>query len=128
RAGESINDWDQAILLNDGVKRQQFRAERIQALAKSGDYTKAAADLDALAKRRNLTTGALYEMARAAALCAPSAGEKYASSAMDWPDDIAALDYFNKPRTVELLKSESDFAALKKRSDFQALLKGLTRR
>jgi serine/threonine protein kinase len=128
RASESINDWDQAILLNDGVKRPQFRAERIQALAKSGDYTKAAADLDALARRRNLTTGALYEMARAAALCSPSAGERYATSAMDWLTDIAALDYFKRPRTVEMLKSEADFTALKKRTDFQALLKGLTRR
>ena len=127
RAADALKDWDQAVLLNDGVKRAQFQAERIQALTKAGQFIRAAVDLDALAKRRNLTAGALYEMARAAALCAPSAGEKYAVSAVEWLTDIAALDYFKNPRTREELKDEEDFAALRERNDFQSLMKGLAK-
>jgi hypothetical protein len=104
-----------------------YQALRAVTLARAGEFPKAAAELDVLAKRRNLTGDTYFEMARAAALCSTSVGEKEAARAVEWLNEAANGGYFRNRRNLQSLYDSADFEAIRKRADFEALVKNLAK-
>ena len=104
------------------AKRNRIQAERAQALAKAGQADKAAAELKALNDRHNLDSHAVYEMARAAALCAKTADDAHAERAVDWLNQCQAEGYFGPSRRGAQLRDEPDFAVIRGNEGCKALL------
>jgi tetratricopeptide (TPR) repeat protein len=135
RYREALADWDRALELDTGPKRQAIRIDRAAALAHTGQHDRAMAEVQDLAQGKALTPGDLYNVACIASLAADSArqdsrlspptreklAEQNALRAIELLKQAHAAGYFKDPAHVQLLKTDKDLDPLRARADFQQL-------
>jgi serine/threonine protein kinase/tetratricopeptide (TPR) repeat protein len=132
RPAESVQEYDRALVRDDGSKRSEIRVDRAAALAaQTGDHARAAAEAEELTRGDTVSGGTLYVAAGVYALASAAVKddaprqESYAARAVALLRRAQAADYFNDGGHVEDLKTDPDFAALRGREDYRALLKEL---
>ncbi len=139
RHAEAVADWDKAILLDTGARKDQFRLARAADLARLGDHARAAAEADALARSASLDADALYDLSRVHALAAAAARKDGKLTAAERDERVRhglrrgvgllerARDagYFKSASDVEALKSDKEFAPLRESADFAQVLREL---
>jgi tetratricopeptide (TPR) repeat protein len=134
RHAQALPDWDRALELDTGPRRQQYRVARARTLVRLGDHARATAEAKDLAGQQGLSGGRLYELAGIYALAAtaarketlPDAGnespaESYAARAVQLLRQAYDTGYFKPPERLAQLKKDTDFDALRGRMDFQRL-------
>jgi eukaryotic-like serine/threonine-protein kinase len=135
RHSEALPDWDRAVDLADGPDKLWGRLHRAVAIARVGDYARAAVEAEALAPLASTTGEALYELACAFALSADAAAhdpklptadqrrlaEEYAGKALELLQKSAATGYFKQPGNRDKLK-KPDWEVLRARPEFLKLL------
>jgi hemoglobin len=124
RHADAVADYGRAAELTDGAGRAPFAARHAVALARAGDHTRAAAEVDALADAPGLPAGALYNLAGACAIAAGGGGasaERRADRAVALLRQAVAKGY----KDVAHLRTDADWDPLRRRADFQTLLREL---
>jgi tetratricopeptide (TPR) repeat protein len=127
RHAEALRDFDRALALDDGQKRTTIRLQRAVALVRSGDYSRATAEAEALAAEQFVTAGTVYDAACVYALCAAAARrdtqrvERYASRAVA----LLRLAVGKGFKDAAHMKKDPDLESLRSREDFKRLINGL---
>jgi tetratricopeptide (TPR) repeat protein len=139
RHREAVAQWDQAVHLDTGRSRFFFRLRRADSLARAGDYLRAAAEAEDLARAAALPGGMLYELGCIHAVNAASAGrdatrplserdkraEEYARAAVALLRRAAATGNFRNQANVARVDSNADLSYLRDRADYQRFRTGL---
>jgi tetratricopeptide (TPR) repeat protein len=139
RSREGLKDYDRALALEDGPRRNLYRSLRAAALARLGEHSGAAAEARALAEQQSLEVDVIYNLACIYSLAAAAAGrdaqltgaeqakavEDYGGRGVAVLAKAAAAGLFQKPSDLEELKKDKDLDALRSRADFQKLLAAL---
>jgi serine/threonine-protein kinase len=142
RHAEALADWDKALALADGSRRDWLRRDRAFALVRANQVTTAVAEAEALAARGGKMGSFLYDAARIYALAAAatvSKGqpptpeqqrlvEQYAARAVVLLRQAETAGYFQDPAAVENMKRDGDLEALHGRDDYSRLVDDLTRK
>jgi hypothetical protein len=128
RFTESIAAWDKSMTLHTAFRNIQ-RAGRALALAGAGDHKAAITEAIVLSAEKQLTQAEYFDLARAYARCCRGNNlphpEELANSATKYLTKAKEKGYFDMPDTIDVLKNDSDFDALRGRPDFDALLQSL---
>jgi serine/threonine-protein kinase len=133
RHREAVADWDQAMPLDTGGARYFIRLKRADNLARGGDYRRASAEADDLARHESLPGATLYNLACIQAINAASAGrdasrplperdkrgEDRARAAVALLKRAAAAGLFGENANVGHLDNNPDLAALRDRDDYK---------
>jgi serine/threonine-protein kinase len=141
RHAEAIAACDRAIRLVDGVDRDRVRILRVLAIARSGDYARAAVEAETLAEGTSIPVGERsYDFACVDALVSAAArndpklepaerskrSEQLAARAMLLLDRSRIAGYFLDPGPVHRLLEDTDLDPLRARPDFQLLIMDAT--
>ena len=132
-------DWERAIELDTGQRRQFLRRRLGFSLARAGDHVRAAREAKALAKAAKEKGSALYSVARIYSLSAAVAAQdksleqtkrskladEYALYAIDLLKRAQAAGFFKATAKVEQMKKDADLDSLRMRADFKKLLSEL---
>jgi serine/threonine protein kinase len=129
RHAEAVRDWDRAIALADGERRELFKSRRALSL---GDHVQAVALVQEQAQAKGVNNKTLYKCARICAIAATAVKEdsglreRYAGQAVELLRRAIAAGYTGVhhpgPGTDEA------FGSLRGREEFQTLLKQLKAR
>jgi hypothetical protein len=107
-----------------------IRLQRAFALIRSGDYSRATAEADALAAEKGATADTVYDTACVCALCAAAARgdkqrvERYAFQAVELLRRAVGKGYQNAAH----MKKDPDLDSVRSREDFKRLISGLEAR
>jgi tetratricopeptide (TPR) repeat protein len=136
RHAEALQDYDRALALDTGPRRDHLRTNRACALARAGDHERATAEGKLLAGDRTLPFSTLYDLACVYAVASAAArqdaklpepergklGEQHADRAMELLRAAVAKGYKDGAH----MKKDPDLDPLRRRDDFQKLLAGLS--
>jgi serine/threonine-protein kinase len=128
---EAIRDWDRAIELDEGSRRDKFRLQRAACLAHSGEHARAVAEVNALIGGKDVSGPILYGAARVCALAAASVKddaqltEQYAGRSVALLRQAQKAGFFKEPASLAHMKKDNDLRALRARPDYRDLLKEL---
>jgi serine/threonine-protein kinase len=135
RHREAVADWDEALRLNaTPAATAGFRLGRADALARAGDYIRAAAEAGELAGGGSPPGAMLYDLSCAFSLSASAASrdaarplperEKYAEAwsrqAVSLLRSAAAAGFFRDAASRARLGKDSDLDSLRGRDDYRA--------
>jgi tetratricopeptide (TPR) repeat protein len=137
--GDSIADWDQAMVFNEDSLRVVLRSMRAESLAHAGRYREAVAEAKELSRRPPGGKNACYNLACVCAVAAAAAAvDQKAPAAMRQElsncyqaESLALLrraesdGLFKERAAVDYLEKDSDLAILRTRADFQAWLRNV---
>jgi hypothetical protein len=133
---DAVKDWDRALALGPGTRRDEFRVFRALSLARTGATARAIKELEALSQAPKLGAQfpgwAAYAAARAYAVSSGKAKEaseqsaRHADRAIELLGRARQAGYFKEAVNVEALKKEPDFEPLRGRDDFRRLLSAPT--
>jgi tetratricopeptide (TPR) repeat protein len=133
RHAEAVKDWDRAIELDEGQRRQAFRLLRAEALAHAGDHARATAEAAELTHDDQTPGRALFDAARVHGLAVLAVREAplkepYASKALALLRRAQPAGFFNTAAQVEHLRKDDDFAVLHDRADFKQFVADLEKK
>jgi tetratricopeptide (TPR) repeat protein len=138
RFADALRDWDRALEFEAGPGRDALRLARLLAVVGQGDYERAVAEADAIA--RATTEGdRLYAAACVHARASAAAGEdtrlpspeqarraeQYTAHAVEYLARARKAGYFQTADKVQHLSKDDDLAALRARADFKQLVSDL---
>jgi serine/threonine-protein kinase len=138
RYAESLPDWDRAIELDNGQDRNHMRLGRADALARTGEYARAADEMTDVGKDEALGQE-LYEQAVVWAQIAAAArrdaklspadrdhlADRHAARAVVLLTRAGAAGQLRDKARVEQVRTEKDLDPLRDREDFRKLRAGL---
>jgi tetratricopeptide (TPR) repeat protein len=131
RPAEAIRDWDRAIELDEGSRRNDLRLGRAGCLAQVGEHVRAVAEANALTEGQDVPGPTLYSAASVFALAAASVKDdaklrdQYAGRAVALLRQAQKAGYFKQPANIAHMKMDDDLRALRARPDYRDLLKEL---
>jgi tetratricopeptide (TPR) repeat protein len=135
----AVADFDRALTFCDADDREPIRRARVIALARAGDYVRAVAEADDLAKAAADSPGETYNLACVYALSADAAraasgrprleglllGERYAARAVAMLGRVAAAGIFADPGRLDHLAKDADLDGLRGRADYRKFVESL---
>jgi tetratricopeptide (TPR) repeat protein len=133
RHREALPDWERALELSPPAERLMQRVGRASSLAFVGEYLRAAAEADDLARTATPSGSLFYELACIHALNSVSASrdparplarrekqsEEYARQAVTQLRRAATAGEFRDPAKVAHLDKDSDLDSLRRRDDYR---------
>jgi serine/threonine-protein kinase len=133
---EAAADWGQALTLDEGPRRAEFRFWLADALARAGEHARAtaqAAEFDRLPALRgddcynlacvwSLSSAAARKDAQLPAAKQAKLAEQYAGRALDWLRKAQDAGYFKNPAKIAHMKKDNDLDPLRPRDDFKKFL------
>jgi serine/threonine-protein kinase len=136
RLEEALRDWDQAVALDPGPRKNILRAGRAATQARAGQHARAdtearkltrAADPGGelpyfLACTYSLAAGAARKDSQLSATERDRLAERYAATALACLEKARAAGWFNHPARVTSLKEDDDLAPLRDRPDFRKFI------
>jgi tetratricopeptide (TPR) repeat protein len=132
RYAEAVPEWDKMLeLFPDVPDRQNFRLQRAESLARSGDPTRAEAEAESVADSAGATGSMLYEAACIAVSASaglkdrPAEAERWAARAVLWLGRAKDAGFFKAREQIEHLKTDPELAGIRGREDFKKLVAGL---
>jgi tetratricopeptide (TPR) repeat protein len=140
RFADALADWERALELDGGDRRDELRLERALSLAMSGDHARASAEAAALATASTIPADVrLYNVACVESLASVAAGcdaklspteratlaERLAGSAVKRLGQARAAGFFRDTSNIASLASDTDLAPLRLRPDFRLLIMDL---
>jgi tetratricopeptide (TPR) repeat protein len=142
RFAEALKDWDRAIELAQGPKRQTLSLHRAATLVRVGDHLRAAAEAESLAAEPDCTPDMRYDIACVFALAHAATladaalptteraqrAEPHARRAVAVLEQLTRDGYFREKEHANNLRTDPDFNSLRQRADFLILLGERTRR
>jgi eukaryotic-like serine/threonine-protein kinase len=123
RHAEAAADWERALALAAGPRRDGFRLERAVSLVRAGDHEKALAEVEDVLQAGPKPGMVLYDAACVYAVAAGGVeegplAERYADRAIELLRQAAAKGF----RDAAHMRQDNDLDALRGRDDFRALL------
>jgi tetratricopeptide (TPR) repeat protein len=131
RHAESAKEWGQARDFDDGQARDYFWMKFAEALGRSGDHERAAAETDSLAAP-GPSSETLYGMARILSICTVAAKDQpalaagYANRVIDVLRRSQVAGFFDNAANVARLRQDSTFDPLRDRDDFRQFVTELS--
>jgi tetratricopeptide (TPR) repeat protein len=136
RYADALQDWDRAIELDTGERRDYCRLHRAACLACLGNHAAAVAAVDPVTAYPLLAGNELYEAACVYSLCCPAAladthlglaegkqlAEQYASRALVLLRRAVRIGWFDLPAGRRRLTTDKNLDPLRPRPDFQSFL------
>jgi serine/threonine protein kinase/tetratricopeptide (TPR) repeat protein len=137
RHREALTAWDRAIELHEATERDEPRLGRAISLARSGDYERALAEADSLARSQTIPPGqrsyklaclfasaltAIRNDTKLAAAARAAQSETMAARALEQLGQARATGNFDSREIVVVLEKDEDLEPLRARRDFQAFL------
>jgi tetratricopeptide (TPR) repeat protein len=132
---EALIDWECALALDDGSRRNWLRARRASSLASLGQYADAADEARSLLSEPSASTSVVY---LAAGVCAQAiaaalredrpaedrekAAKEYAALSLEGLNRARARGYFQDQAALDRLLKDPDFAPLRQRPEFSKLM------
>jgi tetratricopeptide (TPR) repeat protein len=123
RYPEALQDWDRALVLEEGPRRTTFRLGRAATLARAGRHAEAVTEADTLAGGKNAAPQVLYDAACVCALASAtpddaSLRERYAAHAVELLGRALDRGFKDAGR----LHKDPDLERLRPRADFRKLV------
>jgi len=136
RHADALADWQRAIELDDGDRRDGLRLKRAESLARAGRHEDAFRETKDLLELASGNGWVLHQLAaiRALAATAVSADEslpeaqrerlagQYAEAALEALHRATAAGYFDDPAAVNDLSDDPRMESLRQREDFRPLI------
>ncbi len=133
RTADALRDWDKAVPLSEGEDLTAARIARARTLARLGEYARAAAEVEDVARAGSATAFDLYRSATvyAAAVgaclrdgkpdrtAADALAQRYAVRALELLAAAQAAGYFNAPDHLGAFHKDPSFDPLRSRTDFR---------
>jgi serine/threonine-protein kinase len=125
---DAVHDWDRALALDPGTRRDEFRVFRALSQARAGAPAPAVTEIEALLGEPKLAARfpgwVPYTAARIYAVAAGAKEERgrsarYAEQALAFLQQAQAAGYFQEAVHVQALRNEADFGSVRARPDFQ---------